>query len=137
MLAPDIGSPASSSQNMISRYSCSATVAFSDDTSSPSWARLPAPPMLPTCRWAYSPAYRGGFGPVGLPFHQRADDRLVEALAHAALGDGDVVPAGQRGAQAGVVLGAVGDEEEAADRRRHLEILDRVADGDALARVVA
>jgi hypothetical protein len=27
MLAPVIGSPASSSQNMISRYSCSATVA--------------------------------------------------------------------------------------------------------------
>src|SRR6188472_3203747 len=109
MLAPVIGSPASSSQNMISRYSCSATVAFSDDTSSP----------------------------LGPAFHQRGDDRLVEAVAHAAFGNGDIVPTRQRGPQTGVVLGAVGDEEEAADRGGDLEVLDRVADGDALGWVVA
>src|SRR4051812_17584006 len=101
MLAPVIGSPASSSQNMISRYSCSATVAFSDDTSSP-------------------------LGPV---LHQRGHDRLVEAVAHAAFRDGDIVPVRERRPEARVVLGAVGDEEEAADRGRHLQVLDRVADG--------
>ena len=45
--------------------------------------------------------------------------------------------AGERGAQAGVALGPVGDDEEAADRGGDLEVLDRVADRDALGRVVA
>ena len=42
-------------------------------------------------------------------------DRLVEPVAHGALGDGDVGEAGQRAAQRFVVLRAVGDAEEAAD----------------------
>src|SRR5215218_9292293 len=109
MLAPVIGSPASSSQNMISRYSCSATVALSDDTSSP----------------------------LGPAFHQRGNDRLVEAVAHAAFSDSGIVPIRQRGPQTRVVLGPVGDDEEAPDGGCNLEVLDRIADADALARVVA
>src|SRR3954451_17957193 len=101
MLAPVIGSSASSSQNMISRYSCSATVASL---------------MVSILTTLY----------------QSGDDRLVEAVAHGALGDRGVVPGGERGAQAGVALGPVGDDEEAADRGGDLEVLDRVADGDAL-----
>src|SRR6185369_8341527 len=85
MLAPVIGSPASSSQNMISRYSCSATVASLIDS------------ILTT-------------------LHQAGDDGLVEAVSHAALGDRRVVPGGEGGAQAGVALRAVGDDEEAVDR---------------------
>ena len=41
------------------------------------------------------------------------------------------------GAQAGVALGAVGDDEEAPDRGGDLEVLDRIAHGDALGGVVA
>ncbi len=41
------------------------------------------------------------------------------------------------GAQARVALRAVGDDEEAADRGGDLEVLDRVADGDAVGGVVA
>src|ERR1700679_987782 len=106
MLAPVIGSPASSSQKMISRYSCSATVA-------------------------------SAIGAILAALHQRRDDCLVEAVAHAALGDRGVVPGAQLGAQAGVALGPVGDDEEAADRGGDLQILDRVADGDAALAVVA
>ena len=41
---------------------------------------------------------RGGAADRGRAsgFHQGRDDRLVEAVAHAALGDGDVVPGGDR-----------------------------------------
>src|SRR6188474_2379555 len=106
MLAPVIGSPASSSQNIVSRYSCSATVAVSMCS------------ILATS-------------------HQGRNDGLVEAVAHRPIGDGDVVPGGERGAQAGVALRSVGDHEEATDRGGDLEILDRVADGDAVGRVVA
>src|SRR5215218_6860283 len=109
MLAPVIGSPASSSQNMISKYSCSATVALSDDTSSP----------------------------LGPAFHQRGNDRLVEAVAHAAFRDGDIVPIRECGPEAGIVLRAVGDKEEAPDGSGDLQVLDRIADRDALGRVVA
>src|SRR6476619_137930 len=107
MLAPVIGSPASSSQNMISRYSCSATVAFPsidsilDDRSGDA----------------------GGLAAL----HQRRDDRLVEAVAHASLGHRRVVPGGERRAQAGIALGPVGDDEEAPDRRGDLEVLDRIS----------
>src|SRR6187455_1874535 len=95
MLAPVIGRPASSSQNMISRYSCSATVAFPSidsilDDRSGDAGRLAA-------------------------LHQGRDDRLVEAVSHASLGDRRVVPRGERGAQAGVALGPVRDDEEASD----------------------
>src|SRR6478609_962719 len=106
MLAPVIGSPASSSQNMISRYSCSATVASL-------------------------------IASILTTLHQRRNDGLVEAVAHCPVGDGGVVPGAEDGAQAGVALGPVGDDEEAADRSGDLEVLDRVADGDAVGRVVA
>ena len=66
--------------------------------------------------------------------HQGRDDRLVEAVAVGPLGDGDVAELGQVGAQAGVALGPVGDDEEAADRGGDLEVLDRVADRDAVLR---
>src|SRR6185312_4691926 len=68
---------------------------------------------------------------------QGRDHRLVEAVAVGALGDGDVAPARQLRAQSGIALGAVGDDEEVAYRGRDLEVLDRVADRDALLRVVA
>ena len=61
---------------------------------------------------------------------QCRDDRLVEAVAHRSLGDRHVVPGGQSGAQSGVVLRAVGDDEEAADRGRDLEVLDRIPHRD-------
>src|SRR6187399_567637 len=118
MLAPVIGSPASSSQNMISRYSCSATVALSCDKGGSFGIDCGSTSILAT-------------------LHQGRDDRLVEAVAHRPLGDGDVVPGAQRGAQAGVARGSVGDDEEASDRGGDLEVLDRVADGDAVGRVIA
>src|ERR1700704_6210407 len=101
MFAPVIGSPASSSQNMISRYSCSATVAVSCAKK----ALLPGVRSGPTDTSDCSAA-----------LHQRGNDGLVEAVAHRGLGDGDVVPGGERGAQARVALGPVGYDEEAADR---------------------
>src|SRR5262245_7505269 len=109
MFAPVIGNPASSSQNMISRYSCSATVAWSCATTKLLPRSIPLP-ILKT--------------PLASP-DQGRDHRLIEAVAHRALGRGDVVPGGQGGPQAGIALGAVGDDEEAADGRRDLEVLDR------------
>src|ERR1044072_5239661 len=104
MLGAGIGTPASSSQNMISRSSC--------------WARVAS--------------LIGSILAASSPLHQAADDRLVEAVAHRALGDRGVVPGGERGAQAGVALGTVGDDEEAAGRRRELEGLGRGGGRDGL-----
>src|ERR1700754_5236597 len=80
MLAPVIGSPASSIQNMISRYSCSATVALSDDKI--------APPGL-------GKKVEADTSGCSAPLDQGRDDGLVEAVAHPALGDGGVVPGGE------------------------------------------
>src|SRR6188472_4076945 len=106
MWAPVIGNPASSSQNMISRYSCSATVASL-------------------------------IASILTTLDQGRDDRLVETIAHRPLGDDGVVPSAEHGAQTGVARRPIGDDEEAADRGGDLEVLDRVADGYAVGRVVA
>src|SRR5690242_21078067 len=56
------------------------------------------------------------------------------AVAHVSLGDGDVRAAGDRLAQRGVSLGTVGGDEEAADDLCDVEVLDRIADRDAVLR---
>src|SRR5436190_17149798 len=107
-LAPVIGSPASSSQNMIWRYSSSAGVAASLDT---------IPMVSPSaCR-------------------QGRDHGLVEAVAHRALGHLRVREARERLSQRGVARRAVGPDEEAADCRGGVEVLERVPDPDAFGRV--
>ena len=114
MLAPVIGSPASSSQNMIWRYSSSATVACSRHRGRSS-DRLPG---------------RRRAAALG----EGRDDRLIEAVAHRPLGHGDVREPRSASRSAASRSRAVGDAEEAADRGGGLEVLDRVADRDAVLR---
>src|SRR4051794_6311518 len=111
MLAPVMGSPASSSQNMIWRYSSSATVTAWLDT---------------------LPMVVGGLTPLD----ERRDDGLVEAVAHRGLRHGGVGEARERLAHRGIAGRAVGHGEEPAHGCRAVEVLERVADRDALLRRV-
>src|SRR3954465_11974710 len=123
MFAPVIGSPASSSQNMIWRYSSSATVAVSAVTS-------------PTLENSVRQPEDGGRS-IPAP-GEGADDRLVDAFAHGPFRDGDVRIGREILPESLIALRAVGHDKEPVPRGGHVEVLQGVARGDdLLARVAA
>src|SRR5436305_10756129 len=96
----------------------------------------------PSCSDRYEPLRRQ-FTPESAPdqasagFCKRPDNRLVEALAVAALGDLHVPRAGGGVADRWVPLDRVRHQEEACHHARHVEILARVAHPHALRRCIA
>ena len=119
----------------------------------------PGATSTPTCRataparWAWSappaalrarrPGARGADPaeltppPALLALGQGRHHRLVDAVAVSALGDRHVGPAADRLAQPRIALGPVRDHEESPHGRGSVEVLERVADPDALLGLVA
>src|SRR4051812_17468790 len=84
------------------------------------------------------PRFAEGSLPIASgPLGERRDDCLINSVAAAPVGHGHVWPPGDRLAQSGVALRTVRDDEEPTHELARVQVLERVAERDALVGRVA